>query len=271
MRYDPQVGLYVKVPGASIEHFLAKNTQIGLDRLIKYVAIQSYRYANVAEHDERIYNIRLSYAASKYTVFHDNCNDMNAFHKDLTFPYGYSSEGVLSVPTEQSYMTWFSIPTGSGAHGPEYVHVLDRPFRLYQLNEFSVVGELVQSASTMGAAYVGLFDENKHCVLLIHWGDGSVGSQQGFLTTYFYPQYGGTYYQTSSSTTSFTKTGKLWWGQGFGGEGAIYSSIDGSGSLYPIGECDNASRVIKYVATLCYRTSSYNLVDLRIHDINIVM
>jgi hypothetical protein len=63
---------------------------------------------------------------------------------------------------------------------------------------------------------------------------------------------------------------KLWWGGGFGGDGAIYSSIDGSGDAYPIGECDNASRVIKYVVLLGYRHSHYNLVDMRIHDINSV-
>jgi hypothetical protein len=61
----------------------------------------------------------------------------------------------------------------------------------------------------------------------------------------------------------------LWWGEGFGGDGAIYSSIDGSGDAYPIGECDNASRVIKYVMLLGYRYSHYNLVDMRIHDINV--
>ena len=38
----------------------------------------------------------------------------------------------------------------------------------------------------------------------------------------------------------------------------------------PIAECDNASRVIKYVAILGYRYYSYNLVEMRIHDINVV-
>ena len=33
--------------------------------------------------------------------------------------------------------------------------------------------------------------------------------------------------------------------------------------------CDNASRVIKYVMLLGYRYSHYNLVDMRIHDINV--
>jgi len=54
-----------------------------------------------------------------------------------------------------------------------------------------------------------------------------------------------------------------------GSNGAICSSIDGSGSSYPIGECDNASRVIKHVVLLGYKYSHYNLVDMRIYDIKI--
>jgi hypothetical protein len=57
--------------------------------------------------------------------------------------------------------------------------------------------------------------------------------------------------------------------RGFGCDSIVYSSIDGSGNAYPIGECDNASRVIKYVMLLGYRHSHYNLVDMRIHDINV--
>jgi hypothetical protein len=270
IRFEPAMGIYADVPGKDSTR-LFKWTQINTDRLIKYVVIQSYRYGSYQLNDARVNNIQMTYAGSEYTVFHDNCNDMNEFHKDLTFPFGTLSEGNLSVPIGQSYMTWSSIPTGTSWHGPEYVHVLDRPFRLYQLSEFSVVGELVQSASTMGAAYVGLFDENQHCVLLIHWADAWVGSQQGYFNTYFYPQYGGTYYQESELiSTSFTKTGKLWWDQYPGGQGGIMSSIDDSGSAWPIGECDNASRVIKYVVALGYRYGSCNLVDMRIHDITVV-
>jgi hypothetical protein len=35
--------------------------------------------------------------------------------------------------------------------------------------------------------------------------------------------------------------------------------------------CDNAFRVIKYVVLLGYKHSHYNLVDLRIHDINVII
>jgi hypothetical protein len=123
----------------------------------------------------------------------------------------------------------------------------------------------------MGKTYVALFDENKQCVLLVHWGDSWVGSTQGYFNVYFYPQNGGSYLQGSGYIySSFTKTGKLWWTSYPGGQGGIMASIDGSGDAYSIGECDNASRVIKYVGILGYRYSSYNLVDMRIHDINVV-
>ncbi|RLI56194.1 MAG: hypothetical protein DRO93_11435, partial [Candidatus Thorarchaeota archaeon] len=70
--------------------------------------------------------------------------------------------------------------------------------------------------------------------------------------------------------TSFRKTAELWWGPFQGGHGVVYASIDGQSDGYPIAECDNASRVIKYVAILGYRYSSVNLVGMRIHDINVV-
>ncbi len=272
IRYDPLQGIMANVPGKS-EKMLFLYDQVNGERLIKYVAIQSYRYSDLDEHDERINNIRLSYAGSEYTVFHDNCNDMDGFHKDLDFGYGVPSEGEFIVPTGASYMTPEDIPNNpSGWHGPNFVHVLDRSFRLYQLSEFSVIGQLIQSSYTLGKTYVALFDENKQIVMLIHWGDAWYGSKKAWFNVYFYPQNGGGYAQSSGYiyNSGFTKTGKLWWGGGAGGDGAIYSSIDGSGDAYPIGECDKASRIIKYVMLLGYKHSHYNLVDMRIHDINVV-
>ncbi|MCF2138394.1 MAG: hypothetical protein K9W43_14275 [Candidatus Thorarchaeota archaeon] len=270
IRYDPFQGLFANVPGKN-EASLYKWFEVNENRLIKYVVIQSSRYGSYPEHDDRIYNIRLSYAGSEYTVFHDTCNDMNEFHSDPTFPFGARSAGELVSPSGQSYMTWSSIATGSGWHGPVYTHVLDRPFRLYQLSEFSVVGELIQSASTMGKTYVALFDENKHIVMMVYWGDAWVGATKGWFNVYFYPQDSSSGAQSSGYLySSFKKTGKLWWGPFQGGQGAVYASINGQSDGYPIAECDNASRVIKYVAILGYRSSSYNLVQMRIHDINVV-
>jgi hypothetical protein len=177
-------------------------------------------------------------------LVHDNCNDMDRFHQDLDFGYGTPSEGEFIVPSGASYMTPTGIPSSpSGWHGPNFVHVLDRPFRLYQLSEFSVIGQLIQSSYTMGKTYVALFDENKQIVLLILWADSWAYSKKGYFNVYFYPQNGGSHYQSSGYTSSsFEKTGKLWWDEGAGGDGAIYSSIDGSGGV--IGSCDNASKVL---------------------------
>ena len=70
--------------------------------------------------------------------------------------------------------------------------------------------------------------------------------------------------------SSFKKTAELWWGPFQGGHGAVYASIDGQSDGYPIAECDNASRVIKYVAILGYCYSSHDVVRMRIHDVTVI-
>ena len=169
-------------------------------------------------------------------------------------------------------MTWSSIATGSGWHGPCYVHVLDRPFRLYQLSEFSVTGELRQSYHTMGKTYVALYDENMQRVMMILFGDSWYSSSKGYFNVYFYPQGGSSSYRSSGYIySSFRKTGRLWWDEYDGSpQGAIFASIDGQGSSYPLASVINASRVIKYVAILGYRAYSYPLVEMRVHDIRVV-
>ncbi|MHA1864481.1 MAG: hypothetical protein ACTSWA_11985, partial [Candidatus Thorarchaeota archaeon] len=271
VRYDTEIGLHWKAPGESDQIFMTKNN-LNVERLIKYVGISSYRYGWRAEHDERIYNIRLSYAASEYTVFHDSCNDMNNFYRNLDFGYGTSANGTFVVPAGESYITLSNVDSGTSWHGPNYVHVLDRPFRLYQLTDFSVTGGIVQNSNTpLGRMYVALFDENKQITLLAIWGDSWSGDDKSYFYMKYYPQNGGVSYQHIEDIQgSFEKTGKLWWDESSGGQGAIYSTIDGSGSGVPISECYNASRVIKYVVLLGYQYSTLAIADMRIQDINVV-
>ncbi|MHA1741209.1 MAG: hypothetical protein ACTSVD_03855, partial [Candidatus Thorarchaeota archaeon] len=70
--------------------------------------------------------------------------------------------------------------------------------------------------------------------------------------------------------SSSRKTAELCWGPFQGGYGAVYASIDGQSDGYPIAECDNASRVIKYVAILGYCNASYDVVEMRVHDIRVI-
>jgi hypothetical protein len=268
IRFDPHQGVFGNIPDED-ETLLYKWTEIDSERIIQYVVIQSYRYYSNPIHDARIYSINVNYAGSDYTLFHDNCNDMDEFHKDLDFGYGTSSDGNFTVPSGESYMTATDIPSGTGWHGPDFVHVLDRPFRLSQLSEFSVIGEMVQSSSSlMGKTHVALFDENKQIALLIYFGDSWAGVTKGYFTACFYPQEGGSYsLGTDYIYTSFKRTAKLWWGSYPGDEGSIFASVEGVDGFTKLAECDNASRVIKYAVLLGYRYSGYTLADMRIHDI----
>ena len=110
-------------------------------------------------------------------------------------------------------MTWEDMDAGSGWHGPCHVHVLDKPFRLYQLSEFSVVGELIQGrgANRMGKTYVALYDENMKRVMMVLFGDSWSGSEKGYFNVYFYPHDSSSGYRSSGYMySSFKKTAKLW-------------------------------------------------------------
>ncbi|RLI58532.1 MAG: hypothetical protein DRO93_09670 [Candidatus Thorarchaeota archaeon] len=123
----------------------------------------------------------------------------------------------------------------------------------------------------MGKTYVALYDENMKRVMMVLLGDSRSGSEKGYLNVYFYPQDSSYGYRSSGYIySSFRKTAELWWGPFQGGHGAVYASIDGQSDGYPIAECDNASRVIKYVAVLGYCYSSCEVVEMRIHDIGVV-
>ncbi len=107
--------------------------------------------------------------------------------------------------------------------------------------------------------------------MLVHRDDSCYRLTKGHFNVYFYPQNGGGGVQSSGIlASSFIKTGKLWWTSHPGGNGGIMASIDGQGDAYPIAECDNASRVIKYVSIFTIRYASYGMVELRVHDIKVV-
>ncbi|TFH00826.1 MAG: hypothetical protein E4H14_19255, partial [Candidatus Thorarchaeota archaeon] len=75
------------------------------------------------------------------------------------------------VESEPTHSVWGAEESSSGWRGPNYVHVLDRPFRLFQLSEFSVLAGLTQNvASYMGKMGVALYDNNKQCIMTVEWG-----------------------------------------------------------------------------------------------------
>jgi hypothetical protein len=269
IRYDPLQGIFAEVSGSS-EILLFTHTEIEKARLIKYVAIQSYRYGSYTEHDERIYSISLSYAGSEYTVFHESCSDMNDFHKDLNFGYGTVTNGTIEVPDGQSFTTLTSIETGTGWHGPSYVYELDRPFRLYQLADFSVLTGLTQgTAAAMGKTVIGLFDESKEPIMTIDWAD-SGNYVDGYLKASFFAQSGTEYERYLWYGDTSMQTGvQLWWDNPSDGYGEIYVHSDVAPYDYLLGSCYNVSRVVEYVVIIGQGYGSNPLLDMRIHDIEV--
>ncbi|MDF1539463.1 MAG: hypothetical protein P1Q69_11235 [Candidatus Thorarchaeota archaeon] len=181
----------------------------------------------------------------------------------------HSSEASLVVPSGQSYIqpSIISRPATNTWHGGTFVEALDRPFRLYQLSEFSVHGVVDQVASNrMGKTFVGLFDENMKCVFWIYMGDSWGGTTKGYFNTAYYPEDGGSYYQASGDLlTDFDKTGCLWYDRG---TNSIKSTMTGKDAT-TLAEVDNPERVIMYLVVTAQAYDDYALLDMRIHDINI--
>ncbi len=115
-------------------------------------------------------------------------------------------------------------------------------------------------------------------VVMVVFGDSWSNARKGYVFAYFYPQDSGSpcrKWSGYSYTSFFQKTVRSWWGEFDGAhddavQGAVYASTGGEDAPYPLGECDNASRVVKYVAVLGYRYSSPELVGMRVHDIRVV-
>jgi len=201
--------------------------------------------------------------------------DVNAFlirgsgYVDDIMILPHSSEASLVVPSGQSYIqpSIITRPATDAWHGGIFVHALDRPFRLYQLAEFSMRGVVDQVASNrLGNTIVDLFDENMKCVFQINMGDAWGGATQGYFNIAYYPESGNGYSQQSGYIlTDFDKVGCLWYDRG---TNSIRSTMTGK-DVTTLAAVDNPERVIMYMGVTVHAYDDYALLDMRIHDINI--
>ncbi|MBN2228194.1 MAG: hypothetical protein JW779_01300 [Candidatus Thorarchaeota archaeon] len=234
--------------------------------MIKYLVLLGCQYSTTPIVDMRIQDINILADPNRRIPpppFSDDCSSNSNFPLDNGFPWGVTTYGELSIGS--SYLYPSAIPNSpSGWHGPNFVHVLNDPFRLGDLSEFSVEGELVQHSSQMGAINVALFDENMQIVLMVYWGDAWAWDVKGYFHVAYYPQGESAQYDSTPTTTlSIHRTGKLWVH-----DGEMQYEIPGyaTGSL---GDVVNPERVITYVAIRAERYSAYTLSDLRVHQITV--
>ncbi|NWF96781.1 MAG: DUF2341 domain-containing protein [Candidatus Thorarchaeota archaeon] len=175
----------------------------------------------------------------------------------LIAPVG-ASYLTASVAARPAYNTW---------HGATFVRALDRPFRLYQLGQFSVRGSLTQTSNSMGQMLIGLFDDQMKQIAWIWWYDDSSGSSTGRMSTAYYPDTEGELRQDSPSTSaSFDRTGALWYDRA---SNSICSAIDGN--VVTLGAVTNASRIVSYLVIKVLRYDDVAMVDMRVQDMELVV
>jgi len=242
------------------------------DRIIKYIAIYPSKYYTYTMVDLRIHEIRLEtncpgFSAPAYGFIEDCKNTLN-LPKDLSFGWGVITDGSLVTPSDADYVTPTSMTEyAPNWHGPNFVHVLDQPLRLHELDDFAVTGEIVQSVNTLGKMDVALFDENKQIVMNIGWGDAWRDLIQASFWVTYYPE-GGSASGASVGyfDTSFVRTGRMWYE-----DGNIKYEIEQSTGVQTgdLGPAANPYRLIKYVVVRPSQSGGFSMVDLRIRQISV--
>jgi len=200
------------------------------------------------------YTIRMATAISYWT---------NAVSVDSYYDIVYLRKSLSSEPTHGE---WGEEVNLGGWHGPNYVQVLNRPFRLNQLSDFSINGEILCDSNEEGRIQVGLFDEYKQCVMLFSWGNSGWCL---YSTSYYYPEGAGDVSQTSEKYgSSYYWSARMWREDGLS-SGVVFSEIDGQPISQPW-NIANDSRVIKYLAIIPSRYGSTPMPELRIYDIQLI-
>ncbi|MBD3160121.1 MAG: hypothetical protein GF309_15185, partial [Candidatus Lokiarchaeota archaeon] len=179
------------------------------------------------------------------------------------------NQGDFVVPSGKSYMQLQNVdsrPTLSSWHGPTYVQVLDRPFRLYQLDDFAVLGKLNQGPnSEMGKIRVSLYDDSMKEILRIIWRDCWAASAKTQIRTIYKDANGNTHTASPGYIYGDAVIDARMWYQA--STETIKSTIDGMTATHATAA--DPARVVKYMVIQGHRYQGNSLIDLRIKDINV--
>ena len=269
MTYDSVSGLYAILP-EEYRTYICNPYEISWNRVIKYLTIESCRYYEDPEHDVRIYSINIETTHSESAIYYENCQTSSNFFNSTTLSWGTLSPGIIETPTGESYITPTWIESGSGWHGPNYVQVLSRPFRLSQLSDFSIESEIFLELNEVGMIEVGLFDGSEQCIMMFTWGGlCTMYGGEYYFNTYYHPEGGTTVSQATGFDGSHESwTARMWYEDGPSG-GVLFSQVNNQIISQPW-DVANDSRVAKYIAIIPSRHGSLQLPDMRIHDIQLV-
>ncbi|MHA1907584.1 MAG: hypothetical protein ACW98Y_09850 [Candidatus Thorarchaeota archaeon] len=276
--YDPDSGLRASLMGTGGWSFISRH-DLNLDRELKYIAIQSYRYSSTAEHHDIIANISVSCVSTEYSVFHWDCQTELGWIKqgtDTTFENLYELNDSGTLHSTGGYLWADGIPNGSGwKWGPLFVQEIPMSTSIENIQEFSADIEfLYNNYYAMGDLSVILYDEDKEIIERFTAYDSYYGtSTRRYLTYYKSPTEGGggdTWFEASCSG-SWRATFSLWYDQP---SGSIMTKVDDGSPLahthYTAGNYD-PTRKVKYVGIqiVSCRTYAQNGQDLRLHSMTL--
>lgn len=278
MFYDADQGLRGSMFESDGWCFYSKY-DLDLEREMKYIAIQSYRYGSDLEHHEVIANISLSCVDSEYSVFYWDCQTTNGWVQegtDTDFESIYQLHDSGELHSTDGYLYVDSISLGAGwKWGPLFVQKLPMTTSISNVLQFTADIEFAYSNYyAMGDLAVILYDEDKEAMSRFDLYDSYYSTTtRRYLNYYKSPSEGGGSDEWFESTPSgsWRALYSLWYDQS---TGSLMSKVDDGSpqthTHYTIGNFD-PTRIVKYVAfqvTSC-RTYAENGQALRIHSMTL--
>ncbi len=267
--YDPLIGIRADMPTKN-DYILYTSNNINSSRIIKYIAIQSYRYGSYSEHHEVIANISLQYTRAEYGLFEDDCVSTFGWEPQESWPNSMVTvETGIGLNSDGSRLYSGSIPSGpASSHGPVFVQKLDQKMRLSDNLDLRVDLESIFNWNKMGHAFVVLYDANYERMFAVSCYDAWYGiNSRGYVYYYKSTDEGGGYvYQYEEIYYSWSGQLRVWYDSDT--DSIRASTPGGSWTLVGSGSFD-PDREAYFISIQFGRKTTYSYETKYIHSIQL--
>jgi hypothetical protein len=272
---DEDNGLRVDMPDRDPSLILWKN-DIDLDRVIKYIAIQSYAWSTYSQNHEIIANISVSCVRSEYDVYFYDCQSTAGWTQEPS-PTDFVESCIVANGTLHStdgYLYADSIPSGTSTHGPLFVRELPQEVPVAGIRLLESEIEMTYLYGNLGHLFVCLFDDDKDLVVRFCAWDSQLGSSSMRYLRYY--NWGAeplpwNEWLESTPSGSWKATFKFWYDSATGNVmGGVDDGTPLTTTFYLDGSFD-PSISIKYIGIQFARANSYPYHDnlLKLHSIKL--